>query len=236
MILESYVVLPTVAGESLDNRDTLIASAGLRYGLTAKTELYTRISGLSSWQRESEVSRTSSSNSSRSRFADAKAGVNYQFKDENRTPALSGFAELTLSEKQRYSRASVKSAMFGLTTWQATDPVVFSFTGAYSVNLPRNDGGQRYRPGNLLLLHPAVAFAVNDRVTLSGGVQWTWREADQRAGFYSDINRSNTDLLLSVGYGLTRGNIINSTFKLNAAGDGGAQLWLNWLYTFVSQL
>ncbi len=106
-------------------------------------------------------------------FADAWAGINYQFKKDDETPAVLGFAELALREKHRLSSAIFTSAQLGLTTFTAIDPVVFSFTGAYRFNQRRQDGAQTYKPGNLLLLNPGVAFAVFDRVTLTTGVQWT---------------------------------------------------------------
>lgn len=41
-----------------------------------------------------------------------------------------------------------------------------------------------------------------------------------------------TDLLLGVGYGFDKGNTLNATFKANASGESGAELRVNWLYTF----
>jgi hypothetical protein len=226
----SFVTLPTLIGESVGNSDTLVATLGLRYGLTANTELYTRWSALTSSQRS-----TGPAGNARSRdggFADAWAGVNIQFKKDDKTPAVLGFAEVALRERHRDSSASFKSALLGVTTYKAIDPVVFSLTGAYRFNQSRQDGAQRYKPGNLLLINPGVAFAVNDRVTLSTGVQWTRRQADRLDGQASGIDRTATDLLLGVGYGFAKGNMLNTTLKLNASGRSGAEMRVNWLYTF----
>lgn len=46
--------------------------------------------------------------------------------------------------------------------------MVFSLTTAYRFNQSRKDG-EAYKPGNLFLLNPSIAFAVNDRVTLTTG-------------------------------------------------------------------
>jgi hypothetical protein len=226
----SFVTLPTLIGESIGNSDTFVATLGLRYGLTSKTEVYARMSGLSSSQRSSGVSGTSSS--SESRFADAWAGVNYQFKKDNATPTLLGFAEVALRERHRIESASFKSATLGFTTYQAIDPVVFSLTAAYRFNQARQDGDKRYQPGDLLLLNPAIGFAVNDRVTLTTGLQWTSRQADRFDGRAQGFRRTSTDLLLGVGYGVARGNTLNTTFKANASGSGGTEIRVNWLYTF----
>lgn len=226
----SFVTLPTLVGESIGNSDTVVATLGMRYGLTAKAEGYARMSGLSSSHRSSGVGGTASS--SESGFADAWAGINYQFKQDDDSPAVLGFGEIALREKHRRSSASFKSAMLGITTYKAIDPIVFSLTAAYRFNQTRRDGPQDYRPGNLLLLNPAVGFAVNDRVTLTTGVQWTHRQADRFDGQRQGIDRSATDLLLGVGYGFARGNTLNTTLKVNASGRRGSELRANWLYTF----
>ena len=226
----SFVTLPTLVGESIGNSDTVVATLGMRYGLTAKAEVYARISGMSSNHRSSGVGGAASS--SESGFADAWAGVNYQFRKDGDGPAVLGFAEIALREKHRRSSASFKSAMLGITTYKAIDPIVFSLTTAYRFNQTRQDGAQDYRPGNLLLLNPSVGFAVNDRVTLTTGMQWTRRQAERFAGQSKGIDRTATDLLLGVGYGITQGNTLNATLKANASGRNGSELRTNWLYSF----
>lgn len=225
----SFISLPTTIGESIGNSDTWVATLGLRYGLTARAELYGRVSGLSSTQRSAGLSGTSTN--SESRFAEAWAGLNYQFKGDDASPALLGFAEIALRERHRESSANLKSVMLGLTSYHAIDPVVFSITAGYRLNQSRQDGAQAYRPGNLLLLHPSVAFAVNDRVTLTTGLQWTRRAADLRTGQPLGIARTATDLLMGVGYGFDKGNTFNITFKVNASGRNGAEMRLSWLRT-----
>lgn len=226
----SFVTLPTVIGESQGNSDSLVGTLGVRYGLTGKAEIYARGSHLYNSSRNSNVSGISS-NSDR-RFADAWAGVNYQFKKDDDTPAVLGFLEVALREKHRESSSSFKSALLGVTTYTAMDPVVFSLTAAYRVNQSRKDGAAGYEPGNLLLFNPSIAFAVNDRVTLTTGVQWTNRQADRLDGTAQDFRRTSSDLLLGVGYGISKGSTITLTFKANASGSNGADLRLNWLHTF----
>ncbi|WP_449192421.1 hypothetical protein [Thauera sp.] len=48
----------------------------------------------------------------------------------------------------------------------------------------------------------------------------------------ADTLGTATDLLLGVGYGVARGNTLNTTFKVNASGRSGTELRANWLYTF----
>ena len=226
----SFITLPTVIGERLGNSDTVVGTIGLRYGLTALAEVYVRASWLHNRQRNSSVSGTTSS--SESGFADAWAGVNYQFRKDDVGPALLGFAEVELAQKGRESTSHFKSALFGLTTYKAIDPVVLSLTGAYRFNRSRKDGTVDYEPGALLLLNPSLAFAVNDRVTLTGGLQWTSRQADRREEQAQGFRRTGTDLLLGVGYGFAKNNTVVATFKTNASGRNGADLRVNWLRTF----
>jgi len=54
----------------------------------------------------------------------------------------------------------------------------------------------------------------------------------RRDGVLQGSDRTATDLVLGVGYGIARGNTLNGTLKLNASGRGGAEFRLNWLYTF----
>ena len=115
----SFVTVPTLVGESIGNSDTLVATFGMRYGLTAKAEVYARTSSLSSSHRSSGVGGTTSS--SEAGFADAWTGINYQFKQDDDGPALLGFGEVALREKHRHSSSSFKSAMLGVTTYQATE-------------------------------------------------------------------------------------------------------------------
>ena len=226
----SFVSLPTLIGESRGNSDSLVGTLGLRYGLTGKAEIFARTSYLHSSTRSSNVLGVSSSNDSR--FADAWAGINYEFKKDGDTPALLGFAEIALREKHDKSSRSLKSALLGLTSYKAIDPVVLSVTTAYRLNQSRKDGEANYKPGNLFLLNPSIAFAVNDRVTLTTGMQWTSRQADKWNGQAQGFRRTSSDLLLGVGYGISKGSTVNLTFKSNVSGSSGADLRLNWLHTF----
>jgi len=225
----SFVKLPASVGESMGNSDTAVATVGLLYGLSATVEVSARISGLSAHYRSSGPDGASSQ--SESGFSDAWVGLTHQFKKDNKTPAVLGFVELALREKYRQSSTSFKSALLGLTAYKAIDPVVFSLTGAYQFNQDRQDGSQVYKPGNLLLLNPSVAFAVNDRVSLSSGVQWTHRKADRLDGQAQGMLRTATALQLGVSYGLDKGNVVNALVQPNSTGANAAQLSLNWLYT-----
>ena len=225
----SFINLPVVLGQKNSNRDTWVGTLGLRYGLTAKAEVYTRMSYVHNSQRTSSAAGVTQQ--SNQQFADAWAGINYQFKNDDKTPAILGFAEVALREKS-ISSSSFKSAMIGVTAYKAIDPVVLSLTAAYRFNRARMDGGREYKPGNFILISPSVGFAVNDKITLTGGVQWLNKQADRYDGTASAARKTSTDVILGMGYGFTKNTTLNTTVKWNASGTGGADLRLNVLHTF----
>ncbi|MCL2161418.1 MAG: hypothetical protein FWH56_05975 [Betaproteobacteria bacterium] len=226
----SFVTVPTNVGERTINGDAFVGTAGLRYGLTGRAEIYTRTNYLYSRQRSIDADGTKDSNSLK-RWASTWGGINYRFKDDNKTPAILGFAEVALYEKHTKSRSSFKSAMMGFTTYKAIDPVVLSLTGAYLFSGKRKDGDFDYKPGNLTLVSPSVAFAVNDRITLTTGVQWVNRMAERVDKQEQGMRNTSTDLILGVGYGVSKSNTLNLTLQPNVSGRGGADLRFNWLYT-----
>jgi len=226
----SFVVLPAYIGERTINSDVLVGTVGLRYGLTRNAEIYTRSSYLYSSQRSIEADGTKDGGSHK-RWVNAWGGINYKFKDDGKTPAILGFAEVALYEKFIESRSSFKSIMTGFTTYKAIDPVVLSLTAAYQFNRTRKEGDVDYKPGNLMLVNPSIAFAVNDRVTLTTGMQWVNRMADRVDKQDQGMRRTSTDLVLGVGYGVSKGNTLNFTLQSNTSGRGGADLRFSWLYT-----
>jgi len=91
----SFVAVPQVLGENRTNADTVVGTMGLRYGLTANTDLYTRFSYLNQNSRSISIDGGNSKNRE-SYFADAWTGVNYELVKEGSKPALLGFVEVAL--------------------------------------------------------------------------------------------------------------------------------------------
>ena len=226
----SFVLLPSTIGERNSNRDTLVGTVGVRYGFSGKTEVLLRTSYLHVSERVNDTNGPSKNH--QNRFADTWLGVNHQFREEDDHPALLGFAEVALSEHLTGVSKSLKSAMIGFTSYKAIDPIVFSLTGAYRFSRSYSHEGYTHKSGNLLMFSPSIGFAVNDRVTLTTGLQWTRLSASRLNGTSRGINRTASDLQLGVGYGFARGNTLNTTFRANASGNRGAELRVSWLYTF----
>lgn len=224
----SFVLLPTRFGEFESNTDAFIGTLGLRRGVTRDTEIYVRASYLYRNERYSDLN--GSYRDTENRFLSSWVGLNHQFSRDGKTPALLGFIEGAAYEKYEQGSDSGKSWALGLTTYRAIDPVVLSVTGSFQWNLDRDDGDADYDPGNLFFLTPSVAFAVNDRVTLTSGLKWTFLEAGERDGESQGFDRTSTDLTLGLGYGVAKGNTLNVSFSANVSGQSGASLRFNWLY------
>lgn len=220
----SFTTVPTDVSEFKGDVDIVVATIGLRYGLTAKAELYGRASYLDTNMRSTGQIGTQRD----SRFSSAWLGLNYQLSPDNDTPALIAFVEGALSEKQQHDSVSGKSWVFGVTSYRAIDPVVLSITAGYGLNSKRDDDGVSRDPGDFFWIEPSVSFAVNERVTLITGVQWLTRKADVVSDGTYGIRQSDTDFTLGFGYGVAKGNSLFFSFKTN--GREGNSLRFNWLY------
>ena len=226
----SFITVPTRIGEMHTDADTTIGTIGLRYGLTKDAELYGRGSYLWSASRSSSFSDVSNSNSNG--FSDAWLGLNYRILEEGKTPALLGFVEVALAERFNESHSAAKSWLLGATTYRVIDPVVLSLTAAYRFNQERTDRDQRYKPGNFLMLNPSLAFAVNDRITVSGGVQWLNRQPNRLDGLTHHFRRTTTELNAGLAYGLSDATTLNFSISTYASGIGGANVRFNLLHRF----
>jgi hypothetical protein len=228
----AFVAVPTRVGASTANTDAFVATLGLRYGLAKDTELYARASMQASTTRREGMSLERTSDSG---FADAWLGLNHRFLKDDKTPALLGFVEAALAEKQQGGTSHGQSWLVGLTTYRAIDPLVLSATAAWRLHFSRADGGQDLKPGNLFLVNPSVGFAVNDKVTLTGGMQWRLRQADERDGLAQGMRRSSTDLTLGLGYAASKQSTLNLSLRANVSGSSGAEMGLTWLYKLDRQ-
>ena len=226
----SFVSVPSKVGQTKINSDILIANIGARYGLRDNLEGYFRMNYLYTDNRITNLSGTSSQ--SDSKLADVWAGVNYQFSQDTDTPALLGSIETALYEKHATDGTNFKSHQVVITTYRAIDPIVLSLSGGYRFNQTRKDGDIDYQPGNFLFIAPSVGFAVNDTVTLTTGFQWLNKQSDKVNGAAQGMRSTSTDLIFGMGYGQAKNSIINTTLKANISGRGGADLRVNWLYSF----
>ncbi|WP_189493914.1 hypothetical protein [Formosimonas limnophila] len=226
----SFVQIPSSISEQRTNQDHLIGTLGIRYGLTDKAEIYSRTSYQYSQIRSSDSNGTYQYNENR--LSDTWLGVNYQFKKDTETPAVLGFAEVALAERYPDKLRSFQSAMVGVTTYKVIDPVLLSLNLAYRMSRASKQGENRYKSGNFLVISPAVAFAVNDKITLNGGVQWIYKNADKYNDKQNTHNQTSTDMLWGLTYSPSKDNIFDLSVKSNISGQKGADLNFKWQHQF----
>ncbi len=102
-----FIRIPTEVGEKQLNRDIFIPNIGLRYGLMANTEVYGRATWLIGQDRFYNEQGYSSNN--QSHFESAWLGINHRFVDDKEFPAVLGFIEGALAEKQNSTSRYGKS-------------------------------------------------------------------------------------------------------------------------------
>lgn len=229
----SFVLLPIYVGEVRRNRDVLAATLGGRYGVALNTEVYTRLTATADNVRMQSGAKTDSH--SVQRFSDFFIGVNHQFSQDQDTPAFLGFAELSLVENTAIDGSDFiygKTWQVGFTTYRVIDPVVLSLTAGYRFATSRDVNNLTLNPGDLLFINPSVGFAVNNEVTLTGGLVLKFRGKDQIEGSSLGIRASQTNLELGLGYAPTDSMTLNFNVLADISGNTGAQTGFNLLYKF----
>lgn len=228
-----FVLLPVDVGEERRNSDFLAATLGFRYGLTKDTEILIRLTGTADDVRIEKTNETYSR--SGQRLSDWVIGVNHQLSPDNDTPAFLGFAEVTVAENTSFDDSEFvygKSGQIGFTTYRAIDPLVLSLTTGYRYAGKRKINNQTINPGDLLFINPSVGFAVNNEITLTGGLQLKFRAKDKVDGSSQGIRTSQTDLEFGVGYSSSKRMTLNFTARADVSGDTGAHIGFNLLYKF----
>ena len=186
---------PAVVGEQRKNSDIYTFTLGGRYGLSDTTEIYSSISAAANDIRT--YSGIDSNGLKSKQLSQFIIGVNFQFYDDTYSSALLSFVELTLFENTVLDGSKYvyfKAGKFGLTAHKALDPVVLSISAGLHHKWLREVNNKDLNPGDLLFINPNFRFAVNNEVTLTGGVQFNFRTQDIVDDEWTGIRKSQTDL------------------------------------------
>ena len=229
-----FISVPTTLDPRQVETDTALVAGALRYGLTEKLELSGFASFAGSDVRAVQAGQQVSSDGS---FAlnDVGIGLSYQFSEDDETAALIGFARLTLAEAtdpDGDDYAYGRTLNVGLTTYRVIDPVVLTLTGGYRLAAERDVGGQDIDPGDVLYLNPGVAFAVNDQITLTGGVNFQRIFADEIDGAQFGTDRTRAEMEFGVGYGVSRDLTLRANARAEMVGGDGFTVGLSLNYKF----
>lgn len=229
--LGSFVLLPIDVTNQRQNSDIFVLSSGIRYGFTAETELYSRLTATADDVRTQ--SRIETHSNSSQRLNDLVFGINHQVSPDTITPALLGFIEVSVVENTSIDRSDfihVKTGQIGFTSYRSIDPVVLSLTAGYRYAGSRKINGQNVNPGDLLFINPGIGFAINNEVTVIGGVQFRLQGKDKVDGINAGIRTSHTDINFGVGYATHSNLTFNFSIRADISGSNGAQAGFNILY------
>ena len=91
--------------------------------------------------------------------------------------------------------------------------------------------GIRYKSGNYLLLNPNISFAANDRISLTGGIQWLSRQPDRTAKREYSGNTS-TYAHFGAGFGFTQTTALNASARFNVSWQSSSELKFGVQHTF----
>ncbi|WP_127262008.1 meta-pathway of phenol degradation family protein [Neisseria meningitidis] len=225
----SFIPIPTEIQENGSNTDMLAGTLGLRYGLTGNTDIYG--SGSYLWHEERKLDGNGKTRNKR--MSDISAGISHTFLKDDKNPALIGFLESTVYEKSRNKASSGKSWLIGATTYKAIDPVVLSLTAAYRINGSKTlSSNTKYKAGNYWMLNPNISFAANDRISLTGGIQWLGRQPDRIDGKKESARNTSTYAHFGAGFGFTKTTALNASARFNVSGQSSSELKFGVQHTF----
>ncbi|MBG9011488.1 meta-pathway of phenol degradation family protein [Neisseria meningitidis] len=225
----SFIPIPTEIQENGSNTDMLAGTLGLRYGLTGNTDIYG--SGSYLWHEERKLDGNGKTRNKR--MSDISAGISHTFLKDDKNPALIGFLESTVYEKSRNKASSGKSWLIGATTYKAIGPVVLSLTAAYRINGSKTlSSNTKYKAGNYWMLNPNISFAANDRISLTGGIQWLGKQPDRLDGKKESARNTSTYAHFGAGFGFTKTTALNASARFNVSGQSSSELKFGVQHTF----
>ena len=86
--------------------------------------------------------------------------------------------------------------------------------------------------GNYWLLNPNILFAANNRISLTGGIQWLGRQPDRTDGKRESSGNTSTYAHFGAGFGFTKTTALNASARFNVSGQSSSELKLGVQHTF----
>jgi len=207
--------------------------AGLRYGVARGTDVYVR-TGVEGWRQSS--SRDGSVDTGYgSAVAGIITGLTHEWLPERDHPALLLGGEIGWLEPAlpgATERTTLASWRLRATSYRTLDPLVLSLGAVYEHGRSRKLHGLAIDPGAALTLTPLVNFAVNSRVSLSGGIGWRLQQGARIDRRRLGPDATHTDVLLGLGFSPARGNSLFLQTRFSTTRHGVSQLSLDWVRTF----
>ena len=232
----AYINVPRTVTKSRIQDDILIATVGVKYGLTKKMDIYSRTNSIYRSTRPIETNSDTQSTSS-TNFSDLSLGANYQFTQDAKYPALIGFFETSLIEKGVDKMSHFRSFTTGFTTYRSYDPIVLSLSAGYRHNLSRTHEeptySYEYTPSNLFFLNPQIAFSANDKISLIAGLNFKNVGAVKLNNQTYEKSHNDMDYSFGVGFGLSDQSNLNFTTTIKQTFEASSSDFrLNYTYSF----
>ena len=230
-----FVTIPIDIGATDRQAETLLGTIGMRYGLSARSEIYSRATLRYDHSRFTDSISGDTESRSNSSFQSLIVGMNYRFVDEGERPGVIGFADVSLAENTSVRSTNLqfgKSGTLGFTAYRVLDPVVLSVTAGYRANLSRTVDGNRINPGDTLFINPSVGFAVNNELTLTGGLGLNFSGADKLNGVTQGTRNTDADLQFGLAYAWDRNTTLRADARAEALGDRNVTMGLTLTRSF----
>jgi hypothetical protein len=221
------------------NTDSIAWTPGVRYGITSRTELYTR----ASWYNESTHTKsnfsTTETSTSASRLNDLWIGINHRIWDDATTPGLYLFLEGAAMENatagSNVNPTYGKTWQFGGTMYRSSDPVILATTATYRHSLKKDYGNNFSSDASYaFILNPTVSFAANNEISLTSGFQWQRQGelvASSSSGLIKTPPTTRTDLILGVGYMWSDNLTLHLSTSTDMTGAGGSSISMMGIYS-----
>ena len=223
--LGGSIDVPIDAGLGSITSDLIVASAGLRYGLTPETELLARASFTSSLSRSENVLTGAVEEVSSTDFTGLSFGLNHRFKDADETFGLISFANVDTATKQSDGGFNYgKSGVVGITLYQVYDPIVLSLTSGYRPRLERSVDNLSVDLGDTFYINPTVSFAVNNDITLTGGIAIDFTNPDYIGGERISTTTTQSQIDFSVARSLSETASIRFDANIGVVGSDTVSL------------
>lgn len=171
---QQTLLLSGPVSENITHYETLDSSVNAEYRVSDKWSVSGSLSAYANRQTSTDNENIVTTDSGFSRLG---VGAAYELTQCNCELSLN----VPLSEVVSINGASKKMSGMSMTVagkWYVPiDPVVFSVEGSTAIRRPLEVDGTAVDLGNSYVLGSSVNFAVNEKVTLSGGVEFSGNDA-----------------------------------------------------------
>lgn len=220
------LAIPNLPTTGTKNTDSLLASIGIRYGLSNDLDMGIFINGISSEQRLADGVGNNTSVTD-AHLQNIYLNSQYQLtKNHSIFPdSLLFFGVSAYDNSNGLVPRYGSSASIGSTIYTVNDPVSLSLSASYQYNGSREytTSGVKVDVGDVFSLSSRVGFAVNPDITLTSGVGWRLKQADTLSGVDNIGNRrTQTSLSFGLAYALSARTNLTANVRSNISGNSGS--------------